>query len=496
MIDVKAKIHDKFSVEFKVKFNGKDNAPQSDFAINTWIFVPYSLDINDATYDKKQFLGDVKSNVRLSTPDFTLKQIADYQTAPYSNVRDAIANLPPHKPRAEEHNAGNEYVEYEFQIKLFAAIFKSAIRDATSQLLLQNDAFAAECLQYCDNVRTLLQHYRALRPSIPHYAIAPFVFADEYMSHLVELQVLRLVKATDALEMNDVRAGLVALVIEERNYKNSQSYTDVHPLTEDEATESTSTENPQLPNSFNSQLLTRHSMLKKYVSSALFLKVNTQKDGQAVEQFWFGVAAGVAMVVSTLVALPFQRYWANYPTLIFIILVVAYMLKDRIKEMMRGMFANQLKNRYFDNRTTVKIKDQQVGWIKESMDFMANEKIPQSVLQYRERNKLETENAQWEERTIFYRKRVFVDNDLLKNQYRYDFDGIIDIMRFHLHHFTQKMDDPDTEITTVNAKGMLQTIHAAKTYTLHIIMQCQSEGQLEYHPFHITLTRDGIVKIV
>ncbi len=47
MIDIKAKIHDKFSVEFKVGFVA-DGERGNDFAINTWIFLPNSLDINPA----------------------------------------------------------------------------------------------------------------------------------------------------------------------------------------------------------------------------------------------------------------------------------------------------------------------------------------------------------------------------------------------------------------------------------------------------------------
>ena len=75
MIDIKAKIHDKFSVEFKVGFVA-DGERGNDFAINTWIFLPNSLDINPATYGKEDFYRDVKSNVRFITPIFPLGEIA------------------------------------------------------------------------------------------------------------------------------------------------------------------------------------------------------------------------------------------------------------------------------------------------------------------------------------------------------------------------------------------------------------------------------------
>lgn len=42
---------------------------------------------------------------------------------------------------------------------------------------------------------------------------------------------------------------------------------------------------------------------------------------------------------------------------LFIALAVSYMLKDRIKELMRSYFAHKRLNRYFDNKTKIGIKD-------------------------------------------------------------------------------------------------------------------------------------------
>ncbi|MFA7494042.1 MAG: hypothetical protein WCZ43_11085 [Proteiniphilum sp.] len=42
---------------------------------------------------------------------------------------------------------------------------------------------------------------------------------------------------------------------------------------------------------------------------------------------------------------------------LFIALAVSYMLKGRIKELMRSYFAHKRLNRYFDNKTKIGIKD-------------------------------------------------------------------------------------------------------------------------------------------
>lgn len=73
MIDLQTKIHDKFTLEFKVGFRTKATKEQvlfdrNDFVLNTWIFIPNSLDVNPSTYSKEQFFRDIRSELRLITP--------------------------------------------------------------------------------------------------------------------------------------------------------------------------------------------------------------------------------------------------------------------------------------------------------------------------------------------------------------------------------------------------------------------------------------------
>ena len=76
MIDISTKIHDRFTLEFKVGFvTGKGREPD-DFSLAMWLFVPGGLDITPSTYSKDMFYSDVKSNIRLITPAFPLGDLA------------------------------------------------------------------------------------------------------------------------------------------------------------------------------------------------------------------------------------------------------------------------------------------------------------------------------------------------------------------------------------------------------------------------------------
>lgn len=86
MIDLKTKIHDKYSIEFKMGFVARRKLPESDFSVYTWIFVPSSLDINKFSYPKSHFYRDVKSNIRLITPRFLLRDIAGEESESLSRM--------------------------------------------------------------------------------------------------------------------------------------------------------------------------------------------------------------------------------------------------------------------------------------------------------------------------------------------------------------------------------------------------------------------------
>jgi len=469
MIEIQTKIHDKFSVEFKVGFSGRDGVKMDYFDVNSWIFIPNGLYINKNTYSKDRFYTDMKSNIRLITPSFSLSQMVEGDDAPIQHVIKSL----------------NDINEFEFQLKLFGSIFKSSIRNVSTQIINEknNDILSRLCAEYISDLRLVLQSYRKIYEMIDPKSdtmLAKFRFTDEFISHQMQIQTMKIVKAIQHLEgLKDATKALIEAIKEETEYKISKGYS--HVIINDDTN--------------NRKLVNHHSKLKKYIESALFLNVNTTQDGQAVKQISFSLAAGLAMMVYLLITTLFQKYLGNYPNLIFFILVIFYILKDRIKELTRWMFAYQLKDKYYDNKTVISIKDNHVGILKEGMDFISEDKVPDEVMKLRRRTRLETENKLLDEKIILYRKRVEIDNETLRNQYDYEFKGINDIIRYHINYLTKKSDNPETLIDCLDEQGNVQTIKAERVYTIHFVIQFKWENQIEYRDFHINVNRNGIVDI-
>lgn len=477
MIQVKTSIHDRFSVEFKINFSGKEQQHRL-FKMNSWLFVPSSLDINASTYSKEQFYQDVKSNVRLKTPQFTLQQLADPEVLTVRNLSAAVQKY-------AETPTSACLQDLEFHIKMYVAIYKSALRDETRALqTLKESAFNSEAWKsHLTSMRRVVRHYREVMRNNSENSsdiASIFQYGDEYLSHLTELHAVRLMRSSTAISatgIENVREEIKSLIVEEHQYKIDQGYAHFSLSSVAE----------------NRDMFLHQNLLKKYIESALYLKSDSQPDGTAAKEITLSFAAGLAMLVSMLIALPFQKYLGQYPILIFVILVVAYMFKDRIKEYARNHFAHRLKSRFFDLKNKVYFRGKEVVHIKEGMDFIDDSKTPDEVRQSRNRSDLE--NRIPLEQIILYRKQVEIDNDLLGQQYEYRYDGINDITRIHLQHFTAKMDDPETNVAMLDGNEV-QSMSVPRVYNLHIVLQCVAGDMMEYHCFRLMMCRDGILECV
>lgn len=484
MITIQPKKHDNFSVEFKFGFEGDPQVRVHDFVVNTWIFVPNSLDITPQTYGKEQFYRDIKSNVRLITPVYLLRELSEADSLPFVSLRSSLEMLASAPTTINvEH--------YESQIKMFAAIFKSALRNHSLHICgLESAAEVAYLTEdFVSNVKAIVREYRNLYQIINVHTVEAklrnyFLFGDEMMSHIIDVQSVRILKKIDSLGSDELvapRRGLVELLAQEKEYKRLKGYDTIEP---DDDAES------------NRELVFRYGLLKKYIESELYIRLNKKRDAFAIEQIYYSLAAGAAMIFATAVAWFAQLRYGNITGPLFVVLVVSYMLKDRIKDLMRYYFSHRLDSKYYDNKAEVRILDHKVGLIKEDFNFISEAKTPKEVMDIRGRSSLvEAENRIFEEKIVLYRKRVAIDNAELQAASVYPVKGINEILRFHLHRFTQKMDNAEVPVETVDSEGRVTSVKVQKIYYINMVMQLVDESNVSYRRFRILMTRNGIIKI-
>ena len=163
---------------------------------------------------------------------------------------------------------------------------------------------------------------------------------------------------------------------------------------------------------------------------------------------------------------------------------------------MRYYFAHRLGNKYFDNRAEVRIKGHKVGVVKEGVDFISETKAPREVMDIRGRSSLvEAENRIFEEKILLYRKRIVINNAELGAVNDYPVKGINEILRFHMHRFIQKMDNPEVPVSTLDTDGNVTTVKVQKIYYINMVMQLVDGADISYRRFRVVMTRNGILKV-
>lgn len=483
MIEIHKSIHDNFTVEFKIGYNVDSDSNINTFSVKSWIFMPNSLSINRQTYPSELFYRDLKVNTRLITPTFWLNEIAQDDSLPIHNLREAMELL---AGSVNDYNISS----YEYHVKMFLAITRSSVRDTAHHIRNINDTKDIAMLvnDYVKNIKTILTEYRKLHsiifiPSVSNELLNIFYFGDEYLSNMIDRYSFRIIshhETEQSQDKIDIHKQLTALICSERSYRIEKKYIVI---------EKNSATN-------NREYVFRMNVLKRFVDSDLFLVANKKQDAVVAQQIYYSIAAGISMIFATAVAFSFQQRYGTYTIPVFMALVVSYMLKDRIKDLMRYYFSNKQRTRYFDNKTSISIGETPLGWSRESFDFIAENKIDKEILAVRSRSPLlAAENKYNKENIILYRKLVQLNKNVLDDMDTYPTEGINEILRFNLAHLMQKMDNPKAIYNIISNEGKIEEIAADKIYYINYVFHFEHNRQSQYKRYRIVCCRDGIIEI-
>lgn len=487
MIKVRARVHDKFSLEFKVWFEKNkipDTGKEALYRLESWIFLPDSLDINAITYSREQFYSNIKSYYRTITPVYPLESLAavaigdghaksSYEkNTPLEYLSNAVLNLVNDRSKVN-------IADYEYQIKMYCAIFKSAMRERYNALKeeLQQVPVAdkTKLAEYFRNsVYDVLRSYKVLsvklNGEIDEKLYAPFLLGEEFIINLAELYFYKIYNFTGD--------GVYSLVQIEQ-YKQERGYRVLHRGDE----------------WGNSKTVYRWSVLKKYIESDLFLKVDKRKDGVMAEQVYYSLAAGLSMIFATVVSFSFQQKYGNFTMPFFIALVISYMLKDRIKELVRYAFASNRKLKYFDNKIKLAVKDAVIGESKEGFDIVPQSKVPPAINAARGRSHtLDMENTISRENVLFYRNLVKIDRERLNSTSDYSIEGINEILFFNLSDYVKKMGNPQLPYFIIENETVSELL-VDKVYYINFVFQFSCSDGSYLKRYRITLNRSGILDL-
>lgn len=454
------------------------------YNIETYFFIPQNLGISKATYSKYDFYNDLKTYIRFKTPSILLQNIANGTNTVLNDLKKAFEAVIAQPDR-------QRLIEYENGIKLFCCEFKSSLRDHVEYMGTNTKKEDVDFLlgQYIACIEKITGAYREFRnilnvPAINKDTFSRYLFGDEYISLVIEdytYSLLSIIDKKDCLDSNEVYTErLLKIIRMENEYRKDNHYPSIAKT-----------------DSENEVLVFRKSILKKYMGNILFLDVRTENEGKFMEQIAFGIAAGLSMIFATVVAFFIQKSYGNLSFPLFIALVVSYMFKDRIKEILRIYLNGKLSKILYNYRTYLRTKNhEEIGWCKELFNFRDESEVPGEILNLRNKDHItEIENGWMGEQVILYKKMIRLFTNNFKDMGEIGaVDSINDIVRFNVQKFLAKMDDPIKPIFALSEDNY-KKVFARRVYHLNMVIKYSFEDKAVFRRFRIVLNRKGIKSI-
>ncbi|MGE4292530.1 MAG: hypothetical protein AB7E32_10000 [Desulfovibrio sp.] len=471
-------VHDKFQFEIKLSLPFASDGKKSIHGVETYLFLPNTLFVNPATLSREEFFGRLKNYIRLRIPWVALDDL-DGPTGPLARLKRLLA----------EANSGVAVSRerYEDHVKVFCLATQRALRSWAFKTVSSSPDTAPEAAQhYIERSRSLLRQFRALANPIrdARFEASPAcAYGDEFLSIVSAYNGFRILERLNINAVNapcaEAASAMTEFLHEELDYRKNTLRTVVPDAKSD-----------------NELFVFRWSMLKKYMSSALFLEIRERRDSRFWQQVVYSLAAGAAMIFATGIAFIWQGKHGSLSMPLFTALIISYIFKDRMKDLLRASMSSWLRRVLSDRKLAIyRNITSAVGTCKETFGYISEKSLPREVAALRDKiHMVDVSNSFRRETVIRYHKDIILAPRAGKLSDSGFCDGMLDITRLGVHEFLRNMDEPGEPLYVLDGDAC-RRITGSKVYHVNMIRTRRSPEGLHCRRYRIVLDRDGIKRI-
>ena len=472
LFDTKVEVHDRKQFELKLEYQPSGTDPKSEYLVETLLFIPRSLNIDAETWSRDQFYADLHNYVRLKTPVLSFDEIL---TGSHSPLVQLEQRLP--------LGLMGPVSEVVYDAKMLACVARGALRRFSRGMKkecahLLSGAEAEKCAppespahlmalarKSIGSSQEILRRFRstcaqlAAKYDIGDKAQAALRLVDEYLSLTVEQFFRRIVVQMESMPRSgiyiELRRELMDVVISDESYRRAKNLPSVLTAEGD-----------------NEEYSHRIGFLKKFCMNILFLKVQRSSKRKAWEEVLFAIAAGGSMAFALGVGLFAQSRYPQASFNFFMLAVVGYMFKDRLKDALRRMLASYMGKFLYERTTLIvdPVTQDDVGVCREKIDYGDAVVVPPEIARLRTQDDLITvAQTELTEMVIRYRKRIALDSQMLPRIADGIVSGVTDIIRLNIDRLLHDMDDPEYALDYVDLEDFsVGKLQMAKSYRVDV----------------------------
>ncbi|MBI4655589.1 MAG: hypothetical protein HY746_02455 [Elusimicrobia bacterium] len=503
LLDSKIRFHDRHRFEIKLDIDLAAGR-KSSYQVESWFFIPRALNIGPHTYSKEHFYNSSQRYIRFKTPKISLSKLADSATkiSPLNRISQELPDM-----LAGARKPGSIATVYN-EFKLLGCIIRGEIRDYAGYFLDELKSVSensvkdgAKCSfleesagNFVRDLNLIIEKIKSIRqtqsnPAVPQKIKEAFSFFDEFFSLIAEEYLTLMAQAVEKSPLNEklaaIKNSLLEIVIAQNNYRKSMNYPSV---SRDDRTREV--------------LIYRRGVLKKFISSALYLKVEIS-EWESMLQFLFGVAAGLAMLFAILVTVYAQNRFAMNSAAFVAVVVLSYIFKDRLKDWLKLLFSRGM-TRWFSDRK-INILDQmsggKIGFLKEAFSFVNPMALSPDISRIRNIDNITSIDEDGKPERVFkYEKKILLyPGKILRfHERRRD---INDIMRFNIGDFIVHADDSEVDYPFADSQTReVRILKCPRVYHLNVVIKYiysdpAGRQTVNYDRIRIVLNKEGIVRL-
>jgi len=475
-MEYQVKTHGISQIEIKVSYPLFREKKNNHYIMTAAFYIPSQLGINEKTQSRENLLSDLTVHTRFTTPRIPLEVLNDSQFE--SSPMNRLEMLWKKPMKSKDWRTR---VQYELQTLV------NILSSETGHLSVDNEPVGPELTDHLiHRVKKLITLFSSDKSAYPHKIRQPLIWTLEAMTGLVsdfyirDLQKLELKKhqTTDKDLKHRYEESLKAL------FKLRKKY---------------GWDNPSDPDEYTAErLVFRSHKLKKWAQKSLYLSVLDSRAAARVGQFFLGLAAAVAMAFALTATLLSTKFFSQGSIYWALVAVIAYSLKDRIKENLRGFFLNMTPFLVSD-RIHFLIdprSGRRCGRIRESVSFQDKARIPKEFSRSRQAGKDRLSLGLLNENILKYKTDFTIrTGPLFENHTR--LSGITDIVRLDISPWLHRMDD-SSEALACRIDGKYGFVKSNRVYHVNLILKFErpDTGEADIlNRFRIVLGRKGVVRI-
>lgn len=486
MITSRIKKLDNTSIELKAKYRPKYNKRSNiqKYSVETYIFLPIELGINKRNFTKTDFYREYKNYLKIDPPKISLAEIAD-KSANFIQVYDSIfQNIDLSKEASINRIDDNT--------KILMNIYKKSLKREIRKVLQYphpNEKIRVT-LRLIKNLDIFIDDFRKKIESIKditdntYIVVKTLNVADEYISNLKYKYfheiLMHLMKFEDEVYYEATLRTKLSLEseIEYRRYHD-------FPLYSNQKKE-------------NAKLIIRWDNIKYFITNKLIIKAKIDNESKYIEEILYSIAAGIAMIFATGIAFYYNQKFGNFTLSFFVVLVLSYMFKDRIKEWFRSIFSSILKKQLLDHHFNLfDDNNQKIGVSKDGFEFSPQRNLKRKIhnIRYSE-SILGEELMSRNEKILKFTRKVNINmKRFIKTFKETDIRGINDIITFNFDPIIMRMQETKFPIYTMNNIDGVKRINSEKSYSINIIQEISMDKKKIYHHYKVFVSKSGIKKL-